>query len=88
MLALHIESVTRCYLLHCVDLLKGLLGFSLGTFCALKGRGKLRLSHLRVKLQRLMLRHESLELLLHLAHPSPLPFPLGGLLGRFIFGLG
>ena len=88
MLALHIESLTRRYLLHCFDLLEGPLGFGLGTFCALEGRGKLRLSRLRVKLQRLMLRHESLELLLHLAHPCLLFFPLGALLGRFVFGLG
>ena len=88
MLALHIKSLTRHYLLHCVDLLEGLLGFGLGTFCALEGRGKLRLSRLPVKLQHLVLRHESLELLLHLAHPSLLFFSLGALLGRFIFGLG
>ena len=88
MLALHIECLTRRYLLHCVDLLEGLLGFGLGTFCALEGRGKLRLSRLRVKLQRLVLRQESLELLLHLAHPSLVLLSLSALLGRFIFGLG
>ena len=88
MLALHIECRTRRYFLHRINLLEGLLGFSLGILCALKGRGKLRLSHLRVKLQRLVLRHERLELLLHLAHPSLLFFPLGALLGRFLFGLG
>ena len=88
MLALHIESLTRRYLLHCVDLLKGLLGLTLGTLRALTGRGKLRLSCLRVKLQRLVLRHESLELLLHLAHPSLVLLSLGALLGRVIFGLG
>ena len=88
MLALHIECLTRRYLLHRINLLEGLLGFGLGTFCALEGRDKLRLMRLRVKLQRLMLRHEILELLLHLAYPSLLFFPLGALLGRFIFGLG
>ena len=86
MVALHIECLTRRYFLHCVNLLKGLLDFGLGTLC--EGRGKLRLSRLQVKLQRLVLRHESLDLLLHLAHPSLLLFPLGVLLGRFIFGLG
>ena len=88
MLALHIECLTHRYLLHRINLLEGLLGFGLGTLCALEGRGKLRLSRLRVKLQRLVLRHESLELLLHLAHPSLMPFPLGALRGRFVFGLG
>ena len=88
MLALHTECLTRRYLLHCINLLEGLLGFSLGTLCTLKGRGKLGLSRLQLKLQRLVLRHESVELLLHLAHPSLLPFPLGALLGRFVFGLG
>ena len=88
MLALHIECLTRRYFLHRVNLLEGLLGFVLGTLCTLEGRGKLRLSRLRVKLQRLVLRHESLELLMHLAHPSLLLFSLGALLGLFIFGLG
>ena len=88
MLALHIESLTRRYLLHRVDLLKGLLGLSLGTPRALMGRGKLGLSRLQVKLQRLMLRHESLELLLHLAHPSLVLLSLGALLVRCIFSLG
>ena len=88
MLALHIECLTRRYFLHRVNLLEGLLGFGLGTFRALEGRGKLRLSRLRVKLQRLVLRHESLELLLHLAHPSLMPLSLGALLGRLFFGLG
>ena len=88
MLALHIECLTRCYLPHRLNLLEGLLGFNLGILCALEGRGKLKLSCLRVKLQCLVLRHESLELLLHLAHPCLLLFPLGALLGRFVFGLG
>ena len=88
MLALHIESLTRRYLLHHVDLLKGLLGLGLGTLRALTGRCKLRLSRLQVKLQCLVLRHESLELLLHLAHPSLVPLSLGALLGRLFFGLG
>ena len=83
MLALHIESLTRRYLLHCIDLLKGLLGLGLGTL-----QVKLKLSRLQVKLQRLMLRHESLELLLHLAHPSLVPLSLGALLGRLLSGLG
>ena len=88
MLALHIECLTHRYLPHRLNFLEGLLGFSLGTLCTLEGRGKLRLSRLRVKLQHLVLRHKSLELLLHLAHPSLLLFSLGVLLGRFIFGLG
>ena len=88
MLALHIECLTCRYFLHHSDLLEGLLGFVLGTLCALEGRSKLRLSRLQVKLQRLVLRHESLELLLHLTHPSLVPLSLGALLGRCIFGLG
>ena len=87
MLALHIECLTRRYLLHCINLLEGLLGFGLGILCALEGRGKLGLSRLQVKLQRLVLCHESLELLLHLAHPSLVLLLLGALLGRCIFGL-
>ena len=87
MLALHIECLTRRYLPHRLNFLEGLLGFGLGLLGALKGRGKLGLSHLRVKLQSLVFLHESLELLLHLAHPSLLLFSLGALLGRFIFGL-
>ena len=66
MLALHIECLTRRYLPHRLNLLEGLLGLSLGMLCALEGRGKLGLSRLRVKLQSLVLLHESLELLLHL----------------------
>ena len=88
MLALHIESLTRRYFLHRVNLLEGLLGLGLGTLRALTGRGKLRLSRLQVKLQRLVLRHESVELFLHLAHPCLMPFPLGALLGHFVFSLG
>ena len=88
MLALHIECLTRRYLLHRINLLEGLLGFGHGTLCTLKGRSKLGLSRLQVKLQRLVLRHESVELLLHLAHPCLMPFPLDALLGRFVFGLG
>ena len=88
MLALHIECLTRRYLPHRLNLLEGLLGFGLGRLGSLKGRGKLRLSRLRVKLQSLVLLHESLELLLHLAHQCLLFFPLGALLGRFVFGLG
>ena len=88
MLTLHIECLTRRYLLHRINLLEGLLGFGLGTLCTLKGRGKLGLSRVQVKLQRLVLHHESLELLLHLAHPSLLLFPLDTLLVRFKFGPG
>ena len=88
MLALHIECLTRRYLLHRINLLEGLLGFGLGTLCTLKGHGKLGLSCLQVKLQRLVLRHESVEILLHLAYLSLMPFPLGALRGRFSFGLG
>ena len=88
MLALHIECLTRRYLLRRINLLEGLLGFGLGILCALEGRGKLGLSRLQVKLQCLVLCHESVELLLHLAHPCLMPFPLGALLGRFVFGLG
>ena len=88
MLALHIEGPTRRYLPHRLNFLEGLLGFSLGMLCALEGRGMLGLSRLRVKLQSLVLFHESLELLLHLAHPCLLLFPLGALLGRLVFGLG
>ena len=87
MLALHIECLTCRYLLHRINLLEGLLGYSLGILCALEGRGKLGLSRLQVKLQSLVLLHESLELLLHLAHPCLLFLPLGALLGRFVFGL-
>ena len=88
MLAFHIECLTRRYLLHRLNFLEGLLGFGLGTLCTLKGRGKIGLSRLQVKLQHLVLHHESVELLLHLAHTCLLPFPLGALLGRFVFGLG
>ena len=88
MLALHIECLTRRYLPHRLNFLEGLLGFGLGMLCALEGRGKLGLSRLRVKLQSLVLLHESLELFLHLAHPCLLFLPLGALLGRFVFGLG
>ena len=88
MLALHIKCPPRRFFLQRTNLLEGLLGYARGIFCALEGRGKPRLSHLRVKLQRLVLRHGSLELLLHLAHPSLLLFSFGALLGRFIFGLG
>ena len=88
MLALHNECLTRCYLLHCINLLEGLVGFSLGAPGTFKRLRELGLSRLRVKLQGLVFFDESLELLLHLAHPSLLPFPLGALLGRFIFGVG
>ena len=87
MLSLHIECLTRRYPPR-LNLLEGLLGFGLGMLCAPKGRGKLGLSRLRVKLQSLVLLHEGLELLLHLAHPSLVLLSLGALLGCFIFGLG
>ena len=87
MLALPNECLTRRYLPHRLNFLEGLLGFGLGMLCALKGRGKLRLSRIRLKLQSLVLLHESLELLLHLAHPCLLFFPLGALRGRFVFVL-
>ena len=54
MLALHNECLIRRYLLDRLNLLEGLLGFGLGTLCTLKGRGKLGLSRLRVKLQGLV----------------------------------
>ena len=88
MLALHIECLTHRYLLHRLNFLEGLLGFGLGQLGALEGRDKLGLSRLRVKLQSLVFLHESLELLLHLAHPCLLFLPLSELLGRFVFGLG
>ena len=64
------------------------MGFGLGTLGTLKGCGKLGLSRLQVKLQFLVLRHESVELLLHLADLSPKFLSLGALRGRFLFGLG
>ena len=88
MLALHNECLTRRYLLNRLNLLEGLLGFGLGMLCAFEGLRKLRLSRLRVKLQGLMFLDESLELLLHLAHPSLVLLYLGVLLGHCILGLG
>ena len=88
MLALHNEFLTRRYLLDHLKLLEGLVGFSLGMLCALEGCNKLGLSRLRVKLQSLVLLHESLELLLHLAYSGLLLLSLDALLGRFVFGLG
>ena len=88
MLALHIESLTRRYLLHRLDLLEGLLGFGLSGFGTLKSQGELGLSSLRVTLQTLVFFHGSLALLLHLRHPRLLLLSLGALQGRTIFGLG
>ena len=88
MLALHNECLTRYYLLHRINLVEGLVGFSLGALCAFERLRKLGLSRLRVKLQGLVFFGESLELLLHLAYPGFLLFPLNALLGRFVFGLG
>ena len=88
MLALHIECLTRCYLLNCLNLLLGLVGFSLGVLCAFEGLSKLGLSRLRVKLQGLVLFGESLELLLHLAYSGFLFLPLHAFFCRFVFGLG
>ena len=88
MLALHNECLTRSYLLHRINLLEGLVGFSLGALCAFERLHKLGLLRLGVELQGLMLFGESLELLLHLAHSGFLLLPLNALLGRFVFGLG
>ena len=88
MLALHNECLTRCHLLHRINLLEGLVGFSLGAPGASKRLRELGLSRLRVKLQGLVFFDESLELLLHLAHPGLLFFSLNALLGRIVFGLG
>ena len=87
MIALHNECLTRCYLLHRINLLEGLVGFSLGALCAFEHLRKLGISRLRVKLQGLVFFGESLELLLHLAYPGFSLFPLNALLGRFVFGL-
>ena len=84
---LHNESLTHSYLLRYLNFLEGLLGFDVGVLSALTGLRKLGPLRLRVKLQGLVFFSESLELLLHLAHPSLLLFSLGALLGRFIFGL-
>ena len=88
MLALHNECLTRRYLPHRLNSLEDLLSFSLGMLCALEGRNKLRLSPLGVKLQSLLLLHESLELLLHLANLRLMLLPLGALRGRSLLGLG
>ena len=88
MLALHNECLTRIYLIHLINLLEGLVGFSLSAPGAFERLRKLGLSRLRVKLQGLVFFGESLELLLHLAYPGFLLFSLDALLGRFVFGLG
>ena len=88
MLALHTECLTRRYRSHRLNFLEGLLGFSLGMLCALEGRSKLGLLRLRVKLQSLVLLHESLDLFLHIAHPCLLFLLLGTLLSHFVFVLG
>ena len=51
---MHKECLTRRYLLHRLDLLKGLLGFGLSGLGTLKSQGKLGLSSLRVTLQTLV----------------------------------
>ena len=53
-----------------LDLLEGLLGFSLGVLHALEGLHKLRLLSLRVMLQGLVFLNEILELLLDLVDPG------------------
>ena len=88
MLALHNECLTRRYLLGCLNLLEGPLGFGFGVSHALEGLSKLGLSRLRVTLQGLVFFDEILELLLHLANSSLLLLALGALLGRFVFSLG
>ena len=88
MLALHNECLTRRYLLGRLDFLEGLLGFSLGIFCALEGFGKLERLCLEVMLQGLEILAELLELLLYLSHPIILLFTLGALSGRLGFGRG
>ena len=72
---------------HRINLLEGLVGFSLGAPGAFERLLKLGLSRLRVKLQGLVFLGKSLELLLHLAHSGFLLLPLNALLGRFVFGL-
>ena len=88
MLALHNECLTRRYLLNRLNLLEGLLGFSIGMLCTFEGLRKLGPLRLRVKLQGLVFLDESLELLLHLAYSGLLLLSLDALLGRFVFGLG
>ena len=88
MLSLHIESLTRRYLLHRVDLLEGLLGFGLGVLHALEGLRKLGLLRLGVTLQGLEFFDEVLELLPDLINPSLLFLMLGAFPGRFFLGLG
>ena len=88
MLALHIECLTRRYLLGSLNLLEGPLGFGFGVSHALEGLSKLGLSRLRVTLQGLIFFDKVLELLLDLADAGFLLLALGALLGRFVFGLG
>ena len=88
MLALHIEFLTRCYLLRLIDLLEGLVGIGLGTPDAFKRLRELGFSRFRVQLQGLVLFGESVELLLHLAHSGFLFLPFNVFFGRFVFGLG
>ena len=88
MLALHNECLTRRYLPHRLNLLKGLVGFSLGALDAFKRLRKLRLPRLRVQLQGLVLFGKSLELLLHLAYSGFLLLPFNAFFVRFVFGLG
>ena len=88
MLALHNECLTRRYLLGRLNLLEGLLGFSLGVLHALEGLRKFGLLRLGVTLQGLEFFDEVLELLLDLINPSLMFLALGTLLGRLVFGLG
>ena len=88
MLSLHNESLTRSYLLGCLNFLEGLLGFDLGVLRALEGPRKLRLLHLGVTLQGLEFFDEVLKLLLDLINSCCLFFALSALPGCFAFGLG
>ena len=88
MFAFHNECLTHRYLLGCLDLLEGLLGFGLGVLCALDGLRKLELLRLGVTLQGLEFFDEVLELLLDLIYPSLLLLALDALLGRLVFSLG
>ena len=87
MLALHNECLTRRYLLDCLNLLEGLLGFGLGILCVLEGLRKLGPLHLRVTLQGLIFLDEILELLLNLSDSGLLLLMLNVLLGRSVLGL-
>ena len=81
------KGLTSRYLLDCLNLLEGLLGFGLGILCVLEGLRKLGPLCLRVTLQGLELLDKLLELLLNLVDSGLLLLALGALLGRFAFGL-